>query len=78
MPPLYTYECPHCGRTDDLHRPVAERDTAAPYCPAPQFPNGRARPSKLGACGRMVRVQTAPAVRVTNPAVTRRGRGMGY
>lgn len=73
--PLYQYECPSCGRRDDLHRSVAERDTAAPYCPAPRFADGRARPSKLGACGRMLRVKFHPvAGHIRNPAVPRSGR----
>jgi len=74
--PLYQYECPICGRLDELHRPVAERDTAAPYCPAPRHANGRPRTSKLGACCRMVRVPFPAPVAgiVRNPAVPRRSR----
>lgn len=66
--PLYVYACPSCGRVDDLHRSVAERDSAAPYCPAPL------KKSKLGACGRMVRVPFPAPVAgiVVNPAVPRR------
>ena len=34
MPPLYTYRCPECGKTEDAYRAIAERNNG-PMCHGP-------------------------------------------